>query len=42
MDDITHVIDPDNGVGADYTSLSTWEAAQDRDLVSNDEIAIAK
>ena len=36
---ITHVVDPD-GAG-DYSSLSSWEAAQARDLVALDENAIA-
>lgn len=40
--EVIHIIDPDNGPGTDYTSLSAWEAAQQRDLVAADEIAIAK
>lgn len=39
--EITHIIDPDMGSGYDYASLNAWEVAQQRDLVSDDEIAIA-
>ena len=36
------VVDPDDGTGADYTSLSAWEAGEQKDLVTADEIAVAK
>ena len=36
---ITHVIDPDGS--GDYSSLSSWEAAQARDLVAANELAAA-
>jgi len=40
---VTKVVDPDNGSGADYTSLSAWEAAQQGDLTGvRNEIAVAK
>jgi len=40
---VTKIIDPDNGSGTDYTSLSAWEAAQQGDLTGvRDEIAVAK
>lgn len=38
--EVIHIIDPD-GTG-DYLSLNAWEVAQQRDLVSADEIAIAE
>lgn len=38
--EVEHIIDPDNGAGTDYTSASAWEAAQQRDLTSADEIAV--
>jgi len=38
--EVVHTIG--TGGGRDYTSLSTWEADQDRDLVAADEIAIAE
>ena len=40
--EVTHVIDPDSGAGYDYASLNAWQSAQARDLVSADEIEIAK
>lgn len=40
--EITNIVDPDNGAGTDYTSLTTWESTEQRDLVSADEIEIAK
>ena len=40
--EVVKVVDPDNGEGTDYTSLSAWEAGEQRDLVSADEIAVAK
>jgi len=40
--EVVHVVDPDNGSGADYTTITAWEAAQQRDLTSADEIAVAK
>ena len=39
--EVTHIIDPDAGSGYDYLSLNAWEAAQNRDLVTVDQIAIA-
>jgi len=36
------IVDPDNGAGTDYTSLSAWEAGEQKDLVTADEIAVAK
>ena len=40
---VTKIIDPDNGSGTDYTSLSAWEAGQQGDLTGvRDEIAVAK
>jgi hypothetical protein len=40
---VIKIIDPDNGAGTDYTSLSAWEAAQQGDLTgARNEIAIAK
>jgi len=36
------IADPDNGAGTDYTSLSAWEAGEQKDLVTADEIAVAK
>ena len=40
--EVIKVIDPDNGTGTDYTSLNAWEAGEQKDLVTADEIAIAK
>ncbi len=41
--EVIKIIDPDNGSGTDYTSLSAWEAAQQGDLTGvRDEIAVAK
>jgi hypothetical protein len=40
--EVIKVVDPDNGSGTDYTSLSAWEAGQQQDLVTNDRIATAK
>jgi hypothetical protein len=39
---VTHIIDPDNGPGTDFTSLSTWEADNPRNLITADEIDEAK
>lgn len=39
---VTHIIDPDNGPGTDYTSLSAWEAAQQADLTASDQIKVAE
>ena len=40
---VTKIIDPDNGSGTDYTSLSAWEAGEQGDLTgARDEIAVAK
>jgi len=36
------IVDPDNGTGTDYTSLSAWEAGEEKDLQQADEIAVAK
>ena len=38
----TKIVDPDNGPGTDYTSLSAWEAGEQKDLVTADEIAVAE
>lgn len=38
----TEIIHTIQSSGGDYTSLSAWEAAQQRDLVAQDEIAIAE
>jgi len=38
---ITHIVDPSNQAGTNYTSLTAWEAAQQRNLVTADEIAKA-
>ena len=35
------VIDPDNGSGTDYTSLSAWEAANQVDLTAATTLVIA-
>ena len=40
--EVVKIVDPDNGSGTDYTSLSAWEAGQQQDLVTNDRIAVAK
>lgn len=37
---VTVIVDPDNGAGTDYTSLSAAEAAEQRNLVTADEIAV--
>jgi hypothetical protein len=45
MAEVVKIIDPDNGSGTDYTSLSNWEAAQQGDLTTgarDGEIAVAK
>ena len=39
--EVVKIVDPDNGAGTDYTSLSAWEAGEQKDLVTADEIAIA-
>jgi len=39
---ITKIIDPDNGSGTDFTSLSAWEAAMQKDLVAADETKLPK
>jgi hypothetical protein len=39
---VTKIVDPDNGAGTDYTSLSAWEAGENGDLTGvRDEIAVA-
>ena len=38
----TKIVDPDNAVGTDYTSLSLWEAGRQANLVTGDAIEIAK
>ena len=40
--EVVKIVDPDNGAGADYTSLSAWEAGEEKDLQQADEIAVAK
>ena len=40
--EVTRVIDPDMGSGYNYDSLVDWEADRQRDLVSADEIEVAK
>lgn len=40
--EVIHVINPLNEAGTDYTTIRLWEAGQNRDLVSADEIAIAE
>lgn len=41
--EVIHVIDPDQGTGHDYHSLSDWEAGEQGDLTGvRDEIAVAK
>lgn len=38
-----NIVDPDNGAGTDYTSLSLWEDGEDgQDLPTLDKIAVAK
>jgi hypothetical protein len=40
---VTHIVDPNNGAGTDYTSLAAWEAGEKGDLTGvRDEIAVAK
>ena len=38
----TEIVHTIKASGGDYSSLSAWEAAQQRDLVSADEIAVAE
>jgi len=38
---ITSIVDPDNGPGTDYTSLASWEATEQKDLVAADETHVA-
>ena len=40
--EVTKIVDPGEGAGHDYHSLSLWEAGQQKNLVTADEIAIAK
>jgi len=40
--EVVKIVDPDNGPGTDYTSLSAWEAGEQGNLVDDDKIAIAK
>lgn len=41
--EVVNIVDPDNGSGTDYTSLSAWEAGEQGDLTgARDEIAVAK
>ena len=40
--EIVSIVDPDMGYGYDYDSLYDWEAGQQQDLVTNDQIAVAK
>jgi hypothetical protein len=39
---VTKIVDPDNGTGTDYTSLSAWEAGMQKDLTAADEISVAE
>ena len=38
----TEIVHTIRASGGDYTTLSAWEAAQQRDLVAADEIAVAE
>ena len=38
----TEVVHTIRASGGDYTSLSAWQTAQKRDLVADDEIAVAE
>ncbi|MEM4724082.1 MAG: hypothetical protein QXP01_03640 [Candidatus Hadarchaeum sp.] len=40
--EVVKIVDPDNYPGTDYTSLAAFEAGEQRDLVSANEIAVAK
>jgi hypothetical protein len=40
--EVTKIVDPGEGAGHDYHSLSLWEAGEQKDLVTADQIAIAK
>ena len=41
--EVIKIVDPDNGSGTNYTSLSAWEAGEQGDLTgARDEIAVAK
>jgi len=40
--EVVKIVDPDNGSGTHYTSLSAWEAGEQKNLVTADEIAVAK
>ncbi len=41
--EVIRIVDPDNGSGTNYTSLSAWEAGEQGDLTgARDEIAVAK
>lgn len=40
--EVVKIVDPDNGPGTDYTSLSQFVSNEARNLVSADEIAVAK
>lgn len=37
---VTKIVDPDNGAGTDYTSLSAAEAGEQQNLVTNDRIMV--
>lgn len=39
--EVIRIIDPDNGPGTDYTSLSDFARLEERDLVAANEIAVA-
>lgn len=39
--EVEKIVDPDNGPGTNYTSLNAFESGEERDLTSDDEIAIA-
>jgi hypothetical protein len=40
--EVIKIVDPDGGTGYDYLSLNTWEAGEQKDLVTADQIAVAK
>jgi hypothetical protein len=40
--EVIKIVDPGGGAGYDYLSLNTWEAGMQKDLVTADEISIAK
>lgn len=40
--EVVKIVDPDQGAGHDYHSLFDWEAGEQKDLVTADQIAVAK